>query len=93
MEEVKRPRMEVSGGESDEATEDRRGVFRVGEPVVPELAPASLRQSVQEVLVLVRVEERCLAVGHREEAGPKEEEEDAGGSHERAPGKELETDN
>src|SRR5262245_50593849 len=66
--------MEPAGGGGDEGAEDGGGIEGVGEPVIVQLTYAGVGEAVDEILVLVGVVERRLAVDEGEEGGAGHEE-------------------
>src|SRR5262249_2800799 len=70
--EVEHPVGKVTMGGFHQEAEDGGRVLGVGQPVLVEEAVTGGGQPVEEVLVLVRVVERGLAVGRREDGGPEQ---------------------
>ena len=64
---VKNHFAEVTDRPGDDGGEARRRVLGVGEPVFIEEADAALCQTMQEILILVRVIEGSLAIGQGEQ--------------------------
>ena len=63
---IEDPRVQEACREGHQSAEERRRVERAGQPVLAQQSVASLCQAVQEILVLVGVVQRCLAVGDGE---------------------------
>ena len=64
--------VQEANGKRYQGAEDGRRVAGIGQPVLAQQADAGVRQAVQEILVLVGVIQRRLAVGHGEENAPQE---------------------
>src|SRR2546423_1114854 len=66
--------MQMADGEGDERAEDGRRIAGVRQPVLVEMADASVREAVEEVLVLVRVVERRLPIERGKRRGTQQEQ-------------------
>ncbi len=67
---VEKRLMQVSMGDGNEGTKERRGIGGVCQPIVFEKTQAALCQAVQEILVLVGVVQPRLGVDDAEQQRP-----------------------
>src|SRR5262245_7316008 len=75
VDQVEGPARRMSLDKRGEAAEDGRRIGGVRQPVLAQVAEPRVGHSLQEVLVLVRMKQRRLAVGDGEEKSGDEEEE------------------
>ncbi len=79
---VEHPRRQEAGGHGHQGTEAGSRIERVGQPVLAQQDVArrtAVGEAVQEILILVGIVQRCLAVGGREGPGPEQKQQDGAG--------------